>query len=269
MKRGCLISLGVLLLLPVLVYGCVHYNTPSVTVRLRLIIEAENGTALGSGVVEVIRGRRLTPPPFFFAMFGQAVEFQVPNDPTQYFALLEGKNTFSGMPEASTFTNFDRIFHRAGFTLKELVGNRPQVDWKHFTYFDEELARWDVLNKLQGKRAELMPEDFPFTVFFNDPADPSTVQEAIIPGTEPKSPYASAKSWELTGRRLPKLRMFWAPTTDPISVGIERKLPWITTLRSQHSRYVALNGSEATGVAVNKIQPLYTELRLNWFLSQR
>ncbi len=178
-----------------------HVTFPSYTIRHRWTYEFEvdGKPRIGSGVMETTLSTGLTCGGIngghhCHSFRGEAVPIDL--GPHGYvFALLPGVEL---APE--------QIALRLGF-MKEW--SKPDIDPRDTTW--EGLAR-------HGLKAELLPEEIPMLVRFRDITDPASIerlnpsQQPFIPGTSTKFVRASIET-----------------TTDEVSEGFEKVLPWFGT----------------------------------------
>lgn len=173
---------------------------PWASVRYRLIIEAEAGgrSLTGSGVVEV---RYLKQPTWLTGRFaswrvhGQSVWIDIPGQ-GPIFALTTSDKRFS---------SYD-FLPRAAFAVGDL----------------DTLGKFLLLRRLNGRR-ELPLENWPMFVRFQNLNDPNSV-EGIDPDDLARgaSPVVQARV----------NRMWVEITRDPISTGIDEKLPAMAVMRA-------------------------------------
>jgi hypothetical protein len=202
-------SVTVLLLLALLLvaggYGLFAYLVPSVTLRYRLTLEADvaGHHAVGSGVIEVTRedNRRLfgSLGGFGAEVRGQAVILDL-DDRGLLFALLRGSRE---LPE-----NKNHPMNVLFYAFPTLI--KPQ----------DYLAALRELKALHPT-ADLPFDLLPMLVRFRDLSDPASVEQV-----QPNDLAAAFGP----GVELKKATI--AITDDPVTTGIEHKLPWLAGLQT-------------------------------------
>jgi hypothetical protein len=180
-------------------YGLFAYLVPSVTLRYRLTLEADvaGQLAVGSGVIEVTRedNRRLfgSLGGFGAEVRGQAVILDL-DGRGSLFALLRGSDVAEGKthPMNVLFYAFPTLINRQDYltALRKLKTLQPTAD-----------LPFDLL---------------PMLVRFRDLSDPASVEQV-----QPNDLAAAFGP----GVQLKKATI--AITDDPVTTGIEHKLPWL------------------------------------------
>ncbi len=204
MKRSVKVLLLVVAGVVVIGYGLFAYLVLSVTIRYRLTLEAEveGKPAVGSGVIEVTRedNRRLfgSLGGFGAEIKGQAVILDL-NSRGSLFALLHGPGEIR-----EDKTHPERLLFYAFPTLI-----KPQ----------EYLAGLRKLKALHPT-ADLPFDLLPMLVRFRDLSDPASVEQV-----QPNDLAAAFGA----GVQLKKATI--AITKDPVTTGIEHKLPWLAGLQ--------------------------------------
>jgi hypothetical protein len=197
-----------------------HVAYPNLTLRYRLTLEAEvdGQPKVGSGVIEVIYSKQ---PEFasgrdrVSSHRGEAVVLELGERGTLFALLKEGADSRS-IPESIVLRAF-------GFPGGVIPG--PTVD-----------AGFSQMQKLSGKR-ELPLTSLPLLVRFRDINDPMTVEKV--------DPYDIASSFG-AGAKLVRATLEIVPTGiwplnslgitgEPITMGIEKQLPWLNHLGKYNS----------------------------------
>lgn len=197
--------LGIAAALCVSLYGLYLYALPSVTIRYRLALTvvADGAEHTGSSVVGVTYGTRV--PLFsnhsgriYTEVKGEAVAVDISNRGT-LFALLKAGSSHRSSPEFI----IPKAFGFPG-------GSVP----------DDGFSR---LSALAG-RVDLSPVDLPLLVRFRDLSEPTTVERV--------DPSDLAEAF---GRGV-YLKQAWVEITrDPVTTGIEKRLPWLSALREREA----------------------------------
>ncbi len=216
-------ALGIAAAFCTALYGLYLFAYPSVTIRYRLALTvvADGAEHTGSGVVEVTYGKGVafmtnSGGGYYVAVKGEAVAVDVPNRGT-LFALLKAGPSHRSSPE-------------------EIIPKAFGVSWAE--------DRFTRLRALTG-RVELSPADLPLLVRFRDINEPNTVE-----GVDPSNLA------EAFGPGV-YLKQAWVEiTSDPVTTGIEKRLPWLHALRERRAR---LDGDNKIGVSgkelVNRLGP--------------
>jgi hypothetical protein len=202
MKRGCLISLAIPV---VVVFGLVascSLRYPTYTIRYRLTVNAvvEGVAHSGSSVVEmrVVTQPQLIGevPPWYFRATGEAT----------FVDLGDGRNLVAVLwPKPRRSAGY----YEQGFPYNYLVFKAFHVP------FLVEHAR--DLTGLQGER-RLEERDWPAFVTFRDVVDPSSVQSV--------DPKALATTF---GNDVRIESVTVAITQEPVTRNLAQKLPWLDT----------------------------------------
>jgi hypothetical protein len=197
----------VAVLIAIVVFIAVAF--PSVTTRYRLTLEAivDGETKTGSGVIEVTYGKnsKLSRSEISINVRGEAVALDLGSRGTLFALLREGVDIRSG-PEWI-------VFRAAGFPY----GNLPSPVEDGFRQ----------VRRLSGT-FELPLTSLPLLVRFRDPNDQLTV-EKVDPLDIAASFGSGAKLTHATLQIVPAgiwPWSLWGITGEPITGGIEQKLPW-------------------------------------------
>jgi hypothetical protein len=195
--------------LAILIYAVNGFYFPSETIRYRLtlVIESDGTEHTGSGVIEV-RYEKQTPliaeaGGILPSVRGEAVAVDLGPRGT-LFALLKGVESETHDEKCSTHvvTNPEQMLVYE-FKLSCAVG-------------DVQLADIAKLRKLGGHR-EIPVERLPMLARFRDLLDPATAEQ-VIPSHQPNQmgPGFVLKNATLT------------ITSEPVTKGIEQRLPWMS-----------------------------------------
>lgn len=196
-------ALGVVAAIVAALYGLYVYYYPSATVRYRLtlVIEADGQQHSGAGVVQVTYGKALqllgASSEIYIKVIGEAVAVDIPRRGTLFALLKEGQG-----PRSSPEWIVTKAFGFPGGALGHPLA--------------ASLAR---LRELSG-RVEVPPIGLPLLVRFRDINDPKTVER--VDPNDLTSSFGSGVY--LRGATL-------EITRDPVTIGIEGKLPWLKALK--------------------------------------
>lgn len=171
---------------------------PPYRYRLRVIVETPQGLREGSSVIQV-----QWQPAIFgaagYKMVGEAVAVDLPDNQTLFVTLRSGRDN-------------------ADWSAWALSGIVPDVRYPEGEPRVETPVPREVRIAPKGSR-EMMP-NWPTFVKFRDQNISETIEEV--------DPDDLAKSFG-PGIKLKSLTIQF--TTDPITTGIEKRLPWVTRLR--------------------------------------
>jgi hypothetical protein len=174
------------------------WNTYTYRYRLTIELQTPEGVRSGSGVIEVSTTKKATWVPqtggIISSIRGEAVYVDLDSRGI-LFILLSGEKD----------SDAASIARRA---FASLLPKSP-----------DPTVVYDALSKLRAD-AELRPHELPMVVTFNDLADPKSVR--------------LVRSDDLQATFGPDVRLIHAKielTREPITTGIEQKLPWLRNFR--------------------------------------
>jgi hypothetical protein len=204
MKRGCLITLVVLLLAAGALVVGYNYKYPNYTYRYRLTVNIELDGKLhsGSSVIEVTwhGGPEIGDVgPYSPTMRGQA-------------ALVDLEDR--GVVVATLGPNWEAHDSDAGWGALWLVPH---------AFGDEKGGDLAMLPALRGKR-QLRSNNFPRFLWFADPQDATSAKTLHVDDI----PRLFGSSAHLAGA-------FVEITNDPVVIDIRQKLPWLNALEASRS----------------------------------
>jgi hypothetical protein len=195
------------------IYLYVVLAYPSVTVRYRLtlVVEADGKEHVGSGVLEVKYATISTllrnhGGDVGTSYRGEAVAVNIPNRGT-LFALMKASSDTS--PEGSRSRPPELLLMAFGFP------------YGHFGRASRE--NFNRVKDLSGER-EIKLNALPMLVRFRNIDDPSSVEQV-----DPRDLSAGF------GPKAYIKRAFIAITKDPLTTGIDQRLPWLDDLRKRNS----------------------------------
>jgi hypothetical protein len=199
MKRGCLITLVVLLLSAGALVVGYNYLYPNYTYRYRLTVNIEVDGKLhsGSSVIEVTwrGGPKIGEGGAYWpTVRGQAVLVDLSD---------------RGLVVATLIAEDNR---KAGFGVQWIV---PRA------FGDENGGDYKRVTELRGKR-ELSFDNLPRFLWFPNPQDPNTAETLLVGNI----PSVFGPSAHFAGA-------FVEITSDPLVNDIRQKLPWIKTLEQR------------------------------------
>jgi hypothetical protein len=196
-------ALGVIAAIAAALYGLYVYYYPSATVRYRLtlVIEADGQQHSGSGVVQVTYGKLVrglgSSSSFYVDVKGEAISVDIPGRGILFATLKAGEVPHSGaesiIPMAFGFPN-------------GVIGHPYE-------------AGLDRLRALSGV-VDLASNNLPLLVRFRDIKEPMTVERVDPNDLTPSfgsGAYLRQATLEIT--------------RDPVTAGIEGKLPWLKALK--------------------------------------
>jgi len=170
-------------------------------VRFRVTVEDQSGHKLGSGVWEYKKWPGILS--YYQSSFlGQAFPILMPDGDGNAFVIMRRIPRIDVNPQNVLRTAFETGLKKG--EVSEM--------WPKQSHLHDQAKRLRNLRRFRG-RAEIV-EDKLLVVTFADVNDPETVKRLI------ESLYA-------------KLRFFVEITSDPISTGIEKHLPWIVELENK------------------------------------
>ena len=181
-------------------YAAYAFAFPTATVRYRLAltVEADGAEHTGSGVIQVTYGKKVrllgVSGEIYVEVKGEAVAVDIPGRGTLFAVLQQGQHHRSS-PEWIVPKAFG--FPGGG------VGSPPEPSF-------------DRLRALKG-RVELAPGDLPLLVRFRDINDPTTVERV-----DPNDLAASFGPGVYLKRATIEI------TRDPVTTGIDAKVPWLS-----------------------------------------
>jgi len=173
-------------------------------VRYRITVEDQSGNKLGSGVWETKMWWSVALPVYESSLIGQAFPITLPDGEEQAFVAMgraPRSNPYWYGPADLNARSIMYLAFKAALKKKEVSEKRPASE-----YGSNSAKKFGSLRRFQG-RAEII-KDRLFVVTFADVNDPETVKK-------------------LSESFYGKLRFFVEITSDPISTGIEKHLPWI------------------------------------------
>jgi hypothetical protein len=197
---GCFLFVIILVALIGGLVGWYGQAYPTYTYRFRMTVEVDVGGEIrsGSSIIEV----RNSKQPQFLPEVGPVAA--AARGDAVYVDLGQGRNVVATLTFGAT-------------------GERPRFETLVPKVFriamdDAGLKR---LGELRGSR-ELTGEDIPTLVSFADPNDPNSVRVVGVNEFD-----------QVFGPGVQFKRVYIEMTTDPLTRGIERRLPWVTQMKAQ------------------------------------
>ena len=211
----------VLVVIVLLGVGLIYLNRPEHKYRLTIEVQTPSGVRSASGVMAVYMGKDsgvLPEAGGAIGMKGDAI----------FLDLGDGRNLIAALAHGANGSNFDGM-SRLAMNVFAAAGQK---------------ARFKDVNQLTGK-VQVQGDLIPTLVTFTNLHDPKTAR--VLDPTNIEAAFGNGFHLNRVFLEMVPVRLwpldFGGPLGEPVTRGIETKLPWVTSVKGYLSGRFACNPS--------------------------